>query len=522
MHPVLPFPRVPRRTTLAALTGLGVAVATPAVLGVHPAQAALTGPGVQSGHNITVTPDIDFVGVYGYSPVGTTVVVEVVRSEGGEDVTIGRTVAPTTTLAKGFVGVEINHGPTGSAQTLGSCWDSQTPDIRPGDRVLVTAGDRTDEVTVDDIHWTGRPVEDPVTHDVTLDGVARQTDGTPIPATALNSGEFRNTTGKYRMFPDVVEPVGTDGGFRVHYRAPYTGSRNRDNLSADQRKAALLGENQHLIGFGDVAPLPAEAQIINGITDASGPSIGCEGSPAGSAALPPRDLTPPTVTDRSPADGATDVSRTADVTAALSEPVTGVDSGGFWLNGPTSTVPASVSYDSATRVATLHPDLPLASGTTYTAHLGDRVADAGINRLAPTDWTFTTAVSSDEESPTLTDRSPDIDAVGVPVSSRVTATFSEPVTGVVAAGFALNDFFGFEVPATVSYDDATRTATLTPTQPLAAGTPYTVSLGGPVTDAAGNPFWASTWSFTTAPAGAPADPSPPNVAGHPPASGARE
>src|SRR4051812_14878802 len=411
MPPVLPFPRVPRRRSLAALTGLGVAVATPAVLGVHPAQAALTGPGVQSGHNITVTPDIDFVGVYGYTPVGTTVVVEVVRSEGGEDVTIGRTVAPTTTLAKGFVGIEINHGPTGSAQTMGNCWGTQTPDIRPGDRVLVTAGGHTDEVTVDDIHWTGRPVEDPVTHDVTLDGVARHSDGTPIPAASLNSAQFRNTTGKYRIIPDVVEPIDAAGGVRVHYRAPYTGFRNNENLSEDQRKDALLTQNQHFIGFGDGAPLPPESQLNNGIVDASGPAVGCEGSPAGSAALPPRDLTPPTVTDRSPADGATDVSRTADVTATFSEPVTGVDGAGFWLSGPTSTVPASVGYDAATGVATLHPDLPLASGTTYTAHLGDRVADAGVNRLAPTDWTFTAAVSSDAESPTLTDRSPAIDAV---------------------------------------------------------------------------------------------------------------
>src|SRR6185503_9313659 len=108
---------------------LAVAVATPAVLGVPPAQAALTGTGVAPGHNISVSPDIDFVGIYGYAPAGTPVVVEVVRDEGGQDVTIGRTVAPTTTLAKGFIGVEINHGPTGSAQTMGSCWGGQTPDI---------------------------------------------------------------------------------------------------------------------------------------------------------------------------------------------------------------------------------------------------------------------------------------------------------------------------------------------------------------------------------------------------------
>jgi hypothetical protein len=204
----------------------------------------------------------------------------------------------------------------------------------------------------------------------------------------------------------------------------------------------------------------------------------------------------------------------------FSEPVTGADTGGFWLSSPTGTVPATVTVDPTARVATLHSDRPLASGTTYTAHVGDRVTDAGVNPLAASEWTFTTATSSDTTSPTLTASSPADGTMGVPVTSAVTATFSEPVTGVGATGFTVDDFFGNRVPAAVVYDPATRTATLTPTQPLDPGTPYTVSLGGPVADESGNSFWAVSWIFTSAQAGAPADTAAPVVSARGPASAA--
>ena len=56
------------------------------------------------------------------------------------------------------------------------------------------------------------------------------------------------------------------------------------------------------------------------------------------------------------------------------------------------------------------------------------------------------------------------------------------------------------VTAVVSYDPATRRATLNPSANLAPGTRYTVGLAGSATgirDAAGNPFRTVTWTFTT-------------------------
>ena len=56
---------------------------------------------------------------------------------------------------------------------------------------------------------------------------------------------------------------------------------------------------------------------------------------------PPSDTTPPTVTSRTPANGASGVSIGTNVTATFSEAVTGVSGTTFTLEGPgSSAVPA--------------------------------------------------------------------------------------------------------------------------------------------------------------------------------------
>ena len=66
--------------------------------------------------------------------------------------------------------------------------------------------------------------------------------------------------------------------------------------------------------------------------------------------------------------------------------------------------------------------------------------------------------------------------------------------------FTLTDPSSNAVPATVSYDSASKTATLTPNAALAAGTLYTATVNG--SDTNGNPLPAAvTWNFRTAYAG---------------------
>jgi hypothetical protein len=57
------------------------------------------------------------------------------------------------------------------------------------------------------------------------------------------------------------------------------------------------------------------------------------------------------------------------------------------------------------------------------------------------------------------------------------------------------------LPATVTYDAATRTVCLDPSASLARGGRYTVTLTGgasAIRDRAGNPLTMTRWTFTTA------------------------
>ena len=120
------------------------------------------------------------------------------------------------------------------------------------------------------------------------------------------------------------------------------------------------------------------------------------------------DTTAPTVTDTSPAGGATGVAVTANVTGSFSEAMNSstLTSDTFTLKTGTTTVPAAVSYNSTNNVATLNPGADLAAGTTYTATIrggATGVKDAAGNALAADrTWTFTTAPAGGGTSETVT------------------------------------------------------------------------------------------------------------------------
>jgi hypothetical protein len=112
---------------------------------------------------------------------------------------------------------------------------------------------------------------------------------------------------------------------------------------------------------------------------------------------------------------------------------------------------------------------------------------------------------TDTTPPTVTGVSPAEGATGVATTTAVTATFNEAMdpatinTSTVEVRTPTNTL----VPATVSYNATTRTATLTPTNALLPNTTYTATVQGEqadprVKDLAGNPLATDrTWSFTT-------------------------
>ena len=113
---------------------------------------------------------------------------------------------------------------------------------------------------------------------------------------------------------------------------------------------------------------------------------------------------------------------------------------------------------------------------------------------------------TDTMPPAVVGVTPAAGSTGVAATTRITATFSEPVdeTTVTTSTFELRDPGNLLVPAAVIYDASTLTATLTPSAALAAGSAYTARvLGGAagprVKDSAGNALAAAVaWTFATA------------------------
>jgi len=112
----------------------------------------------------------------------------------------------------------------------------------------------------------------------------------------------------------------------------------------------------------------------------------------------------------------------------------------------------------------------------------------------------------DTSPPSVVSKHPADNASGVAVDSAVTVTFGkamDPAT-IGPATFALRDAANVPVPAAVSYDPATYTATLKPAAALAEVETYTASLKGgavapAVKDADGIALATdANWAFTTA------------------------
>ena len=203
------------------------------------------------------------------------------------------------------------------------------------------------------------------------------------------------------------------------------------------------------------------------------------------------DTTSPTVVSKSPAAGATGVAATTTVSVTFSEAMANatITTSSFTLDS----VAGSVSYNSGTYTATFTPSTNLADTTTYTATLSTAITDVAGNPLAAYSWSFTTN-GDDTTPPTVSSVSPVADAVAVVVGTTVSVTFSE---AMASATITTSSFTLDSVAGSVSYNNGTYTATFTPSTNLADTTTYTATLSTAITDVAGNPLAAYSWSFTT-------------------------
>ncbi|RZU00770.1 Ig-like domain-containing protein [Rivibacter subsaxonicus] len=117
--------------------------------------------------------------------------------------------------------------------------------------------------------------------------------------------------------------------------------------------------------------------------------------------------------------------------------------------------------------------------------------------------TYLATYAADSAAPAVTASTPGGGATDVDLNTTPSATFSEAMNpaSLNASTFELRVAGGSLVTAAVSYDAATRRATLVPGTALTASTAYTVTVkggSGGVKDLAGNALVADfNWSFTT-------------------------
>ena len=242
------------------------------------------------------------------------------------------------------------------------------------------------------------------------------------------------------------------------------------------------------------------------------------------------DTTPPTVSSVSPAQGATNVIVTSNLSAVFSEAVdvATVTSATVTLvpQGSSTPLAAAVVYDGATKSVTLNPTAALTPGTLYTGTVkggSGGVKDLAGNALAADRvWTFTTA-AADTTPPAVSAVDPADGAVAVVVTANVTAVFSEamdPATLTTATVTLLAQGSSTPVAATVVYIPASTSVALDPSANLAQGTTYAATIkggSGGAKDLAGNPLVSDKiWTFTTA---SPVDTTPPVVSTVSPSSG---
>ncbi|NTW53179.1 MAG: Ig-like domain-containing protein, partial [Chlorobaculum sp.] len=222
----------------------------------------------------------------------------------------------------------------------------------------------------------------------------------------------------------------------------------------------------------------------------------------------PADTTPPTVSSVTPANAATAVVESSNISVTFSESVQIANSANIVLHEGSATGTAiAVAATVSGSILTIDPTPTLKSSTSYYLTMASgSVTDLASNAYAGGTYSFTTG---DTIAPTVSTFSPADTATGVAVASNIVLTFSENIqkgtTGLIKV--YKGSVSGTPVE---SYDLATNTAanltvsgstlTINPTANLTPdGSTYYVTIdSGAIKDAAGNSYTGTTtYHFAT-------------------------
>src|SRR5512134_1465530 len=133
--------------------------------------------------------------------------------------------------------------------------------------------------------------------------------------------------------------------------------------------------------------LGSAALVVVAMTSVLRPSPAAQGG----------DTTPPTISARSPAAGATGVSTLINVKATFSEPLQAATLSMVLRNSSNQVVASTVTYDAATLTGTLDPANELTGSQTFTVTVSG-ARDLAGNQITQVSWSFTTSTAGFQDT----------------------------------------------------------------------------------------------------------------------------
>lgn len=251
------------------------------------------------------------------------------------------------------------------------------------------------------------------------------------------------------------------------------------------------------------------ADVRTGIADIAGNTLAT--ARVWTFTTEPGDTTPPAVVSTIPVAGTIDFPVGGMISVTFSEDLdpSTVDVASLMLMEGATPLAGFVAFDPITFTATFAPAAALPSNSTIDVSVTQGIRDVAGNALAAPFLFSITTEAVDTTPPSISATLPSDNATNVPVTTLVSATFSEALdpTTVTSSSFTVTNA-GTTVPGTVSYDPTLFTATFMASAPFPNSTTLRVNVAMSVADLAGNTLPSpSVWTFTTDPG----DITPPTV-----------
>jgi len=218
----------------------------------------------------------------------------------------------------------------------------------------------------------------------------------------------------------------------------------------------------------------------------------CEMEPSGGG--PTEDITSPSVTSVSPADGEDSISVVPTISVTFSEPVqeSGAENA-FSLSDGSDDVPGTCGWSGNTMIFT--PDVELEDFTTYYVEVLSGLVVDGAGNIMTNTFTCSFATGADTNPPRIAGSDPEHQSIDIPPGVRIEVEFSEGMdTTSVEQAFTLSSG-GSPLAGTFnwSYD----TMYFYPSNKLTDLNTYSVALTTSAKDDSGNPMEAEfNFSFT--------------------------